>query len=735
MNRQLDSILAADGDVGFRGLATRVRSSQLEPGLVAISKNIRMDESRTAQVREGYVNVSGVTLTTTLVTILVAEDAAKSLHLIGAGANIATMTTAGSTVTVTTATNWIESNPGHTVLLNLAGTFTSKTTDPTGNRVATWVSNVRFTFTLASGDSTYDVTTANDEVVGAPKLSGGAVAIYGACRFSDPNDSNNDRIIIAANDQATAVKLSDLTTAVILYPAGLSVSGPCDLLQEFDTVVLRQDGVTSWAFDPDDGSKGFGGTAQFEKLTTGTYTQPVDLSASATVDSSGKVSIAASGHLLSTGDIITVVDAATSGLTNGTEYVVSVSDANTFHFTAAVKTNGSASTVVVRHKAAVGGGYIHAPAAAWGAYVQRRVVVPYTHTSVASPARRSPPIYDELIFSDVLDHNTFDPIGGQFRLTAGTSDYIVGVQVYDADRLLVFNRNSIHYLTGVSGSLADVRSVQLTDEIGCVSRKSIFMHAGTVYFMSDSGIYGVTFADALNLRGVQIPLSEGIESEIKRINKAAADSVIGVYHDNKAWFAVPTGSSTRNNEIFIYSFLQNAWESIDSVSANNWGVVDLISARSGKINELYAVTEEGGVHQLDRTGVAQDNIANAVGQAGTILYPIPAQLRTRSYSFGTMERKAFNLAEIHVLSDTETVSDGEFSLVVEDPDQTIPLGSLTTLLGTELGQGEGGSIRVRLGNPRGFGAQIDWQPSQGRPALRAVGLRAVNTFNSATSVT
>jgi hypothetical protein len=275
----------------------------------------------------------------------------------------------------------------------------------------------------------------------------------------------------------------------------------------------------------------------------------------------------------------------------------------------------------------------------------------------------------------------------------------------------------------------------LTNEVGCVARKSIVTYANQILFLSDDGIYGISFVDALNLRGTDQPLSEAINAEIKRINSAYADKAVACYHDNRYWIAVPTGDSTINNEIFVYNFLNNGWESIDTTNAINWGVVDLIPARSGKINELYAVTEDGGVFKITNSGTAEDSIPLAAGSSTAATFQIPAQLRTRAYTHATLERKRFNHVDAHIASDSEHASEGTLKIITEDPDETVTLGTLSDRLGSFLAQGEGASIRARTGNPRGFSAQIDWTPTAGRPELRAVAIRATSSFNKPTSTT
>ena len=63
------------------------------------------------------------------------------------------------------------------------------------------------------------------------------------------------------------------------------------------------------------------------------------------------------------------------------------------------------------------------------------------------------------------------------------------------------------------------------------------------------------------------PLTESVEDQFKDVNLAAASNAVAKVHDNKVYFMVPTGSSTTNNKIFVYSILNNALESIDTSQA------------------------------------------------------------------------------------------------------------------------------------------------------------------------
>ena len=172
-------------------------------------------------------------------------------------------------------------------------------------------------------------------------------------------------------------------------------------------------------------------------------------------------------------------------------------------------------------------------------------------------------IKDEVLISDILDSDTFDQIFAQFRFNAGGADFIVGFQSFANDQLIIFNRNSIHTVFNTV-NLTSATVKQVTDEVGCLARRSIEQIGSEVLFLSDNGVYGISFVDEYNLRGTALPLSEPINKTIQRINKAHADKAVSAYFDNRYYLAVPLDDSTENNAIIIYNFLNKQWESVDT---------------------------------------------------------------------------------------------------------------------------------------------------------------------------
>lgn len=477
----------------------------------------------------------------------------------------------------------------------------------------------------------------------------------------------------------------------------------------------------------------------FTRVSNGAYTAPVYLTDTHTVSSNGVVTMDVSSHGLSVGDKVVIQDGASPfDLYIGREVrVTSVPTANQFTFNLDVD-DATNKSVTVTRPLAIGKGFIHQPAAPFGEFHQRRLWVPYQYTSDTSPTDRG--IRDELVASDIFDSDTFDQIGNQFRVSSGKSDFIVGIKGFTQDSVVVFNRKSIHLMTGVSGSLADVKTTIVTDEVGATARKSIVQIANQILFLSDQGIYAVSFLDEYNLRGTGTPLSETIQPFIDRINQDFAHLSCGVYFNNRYWLAVPldsqvgAGDANQLNTILIYNFINQGFESIDSVNSTDFAIRELLVAREGSQNALYLTTIEGGVHKVDALD-GRDKVSQRAGESleDDKGIDVISQLTTRQYDADSMDRKNFSRAEFQIKSTDTNPSDGDIRFITEDPDSTSEPVNLSTLLGNELGKAEDASVRLRV-RKRGFGVQADFQPSNGRPYVRASKVDARIADRSTTSV-
>jgi hypothetical protein len=708
----LDSAIVDDGDVGFTKVNNRLRPDQLKAGEVAESYNGRMDIEGAWQTRKG-LETFGPTLTANTESIRLASPPVWYLY---ATASISSASRSGTTVTVNTATNAFVTN----TLVNIAGV--SGTIDPTGNRVITVVSNTQFTFTIpgATGSETYTVSSG---VAGPAKLTATqTTGVYGSCLFSDPASQNANYIIRATNQNAIATPASGGSSTTISYPAGVSISADVELLQCFDKVIMFREGQAALEWNGD-----LSGSPAFTAVDSGVYTQPVyfDAAGNASI-TDGIVTITANSHGLAVGDTVYVIDRASSELQEGDfPYTVSeVPTANSFKFLGQVPDIAS-DRIVVSKKISSGKGFIHMPAPGWGYYHQRRLWVPYWYEPGAgSYTDRN--VRDEIIASDILDSDTYDRIQNQYRITAGVADYVVGLQAFAEDNLLVFNRNSIHLVRGISGSVADTSVQMVTSEVGCVARRSILQIGNQVLFLSDNGVYAAAFGDLYNLRGAGVPLSEPIAATVQRINKDYANKAVAAYFDNRYYLAVPLDASTVNNAILIYNFLNGGWESLDMTGQTGWSISNFVVAENSGFASLYTISPSGSIHKVDGREDGNDRLSIFAGVPAAI-YPIGSNVTTRQYSYGTMDRKKFNSYELHIESSSSESSNATIYSEVENPDSSTFLGFLSSILGSNLAVGEDASVRGRIGNKRGYGIQMTVAPTNGRPKLRAVKVQAMLT--------
>jgi hypothetical protein len=700
----LDSPLTEEGDVGFFRVNSRLRPDQLKPGELASSINGRMGIDGAWQPRKGVDQfgpvISSNAEVITLPFYLYAD--VSSTGIVRASDKITMTLSAPDVATLTDST-----------VATISG-ITGITPDPNGNRVITIESatEVSITVTGLSG------TVGGTATIGAPSLDDNNVStVHGSSLYSDPASNNDEYIILATPLKAVWVKVSDETTGDIEYPSGVTVSANCDVRQAFNKVLIFIDGATSLEWN---GS--FSGTPAFTLVANGGYTQPTVYTAANNASCTNGVVTITDTHSLEVGDTVEIFDEGTTGLIQGDRYqVASVSTTVSFTFYANID-DFSATSVVLGSRQSVGLGFTHMPCPPWAIYHQRRLWMPFNYISSGtsgSPTITDREIRDEIIASDILDSDTYDQIENQFRIASGGADYVVALQPFAEDNLLVFLRNSIHLIQGISGNLEDTVVKEVTREVGCIARRSVKQVGNQVFFLSDNGIYSVDFGDLYNLRGSSLPISEAIDPLINRINPAYAMNAVAEYNDNRYYIAVPLDDSIDNNSILVFNFLNQGWESIDTIDQTGWNISNIIRAGSGGPNKLYAINSFGGVHILNERIDDSDVIVQSPG--GTISsYYIDSLMVTRQYTQGVMDRKRFNSYEIQAESTSSNASDAGVSLESENPDSSTTLLTFSQSLGAVVPVSEDVSIRGRFGNIRGYGAQLTIDPTQGRPRIRTI---------------
>jgi hypothetical protein len=565
----------------------------------------------------------------------------------------------------------------------------------------------------------------------------------------------NGRAILSASSNATAspntvvtmkVREHGLTVGASVVIAGLTSGTPPNgtftvaTIVDQDSFTFVASGIsTSTTFVTTVATM----TDGFTLSPGGAYTQPqtfVSSGNNVTV-SGGLVSLTITGNLtIFAGDIVVIYETTIPEFTAivGKQFQVTSASTTNIRFLAPVaniSASGSTGQVEFGGRFTEGGGFMHQPGAPWATYFQRRLFVPFYYSQSGTfsvPVYTSRKISDEIAVSDLLDTTTFDQIENQFRITGGTADYVVAMHGFYEDSLVVLNRNSIHLVAKTQGSLSDTVVKELTGEVGCLARKTVVMQANNMLFLADEGIYGLTFLNDYNLRGTEEPLSKNIQPYIDRINKNLADKSVAVYFNNRYYIAVPLdsvagGNDARgNNAVLIYNFLNKGWESLDTYGDSRFLIKNFITASAGVRNNLYAVSSNGGLHQIDASDSSVDRLSVTNEDTGVVTPTINSYVTSRGYDFKTLERKRFTDAQVQMQNLAGETGEYDIAFATEDPDSGESIGTTTTFLGGQIlspsspNEAETASIRCRLGGQRGYTGTITLTRTIGSPKIHSI---------------
>ena len=276
----------------------------------------------------------------------------------------------------------------------------------------------------------------------------------------------------------------------------------------------------------------------------------------------------------------------------------------------------------------------------WAAYIGNRLWIPDGRDTVA--------------ISDVLDPDLYDPFFQTFRANQGSNDYLVGIHPWVEGQALVFMRNSI-WIANLSDSAnasgtdftvdsAVSRLTLLTDEIGCVARRSIVTAGQYVFFLSDAGVYRLDTQLDLKLRANTQPLSDPIADQLEEINSNYAYLSVGKWWNNRYHLACPVGDEAEaNNTLFLYNALNQHWESRDYYAIN---LDELLIAGYDESRRLFTASRSGTLFLLDEMERG-DDVPYANG-AGAFI-PVKGYLRGRRYGFGSLAAKRLTRAKASVL--------------------------------------------------------------------------------------
>lgn len=678
-----DDVPVNDGDTFFNGFSSRLQPSSLPAGILAYSQNGRMDHG-TWRMRKGAKSLSqSITVPTNdlLVDSTSITDGVfvYSFSIVDGYAYIRTFT------------------PHNLSTLDVVdiGGFTKAVYN--GTAVVTVIDeyNFKYAFNNTWGSTSYSLT-GSELVTASPVLTDGSYPALASCAYSS-RGNRTEGIMIAGLNSAYLYTYTGGMQAVN-YP----FNETCDIDQNTDIIqynnnvfIFRGYGDTDWlAASVDVSGLDIPGAGLYN-ITSFTTTVP---------------------HGLTVGDYITSYDASTAKL-NGIFLVQRVLSELSVDVSCPYVTAGIYTASIRKSKPALywdmdlsapyfipvtiagsplGSNYRRMPSVDWGVPFKSSMIIPYSS--------------DELLISDVLDPDTYETGYNQFRTLPGSADWLVAVAPFQEDKFLVLYRKSTHIIQ-LGDTLEISKNTELTRAFGCVARRTAINCGQYLLWLSDLGIIRMNVTDFLVLKNDTKPLSDDIQDIIDSINWKYADNATGKYWNNRAFFAIPTGSSTVNNTIIVFNFLNDKWESKDAYPTD-FNVIGLHSIDYDGKQRLFAVTTTGFVFLLDEVEANDERITGTPSSVTN--EPIDAYLETREYLAGSYDVKTIKRVQVEASGDIGGTVTTQASL--RNPDMQTAQNSFVRTVGNH-----DVSIRNTI-NRRGSAIQMKVSTTVASSDIKAIGI-------------
>lgn len=505
--------------------------------------------------------------------------------------------------------------------------------------------------------------------------------VFGCLTFSDPNNNNQQSLVIFCGTQAYTMTAAQVV-ATVAYPSG-------ELIETTDTVDYFQGGGFVYV------SRGEVGVAiGVSSITSSTTTATATTSAA---------------HGLTTGFYVRVKGADQTPY-NG-DFPVTVTGSTQFTYTMATDPGVSPATGTItlnqiklpmKWDGTAGGAFVlvnHGVISQNFSYMNgwnfgitqvNRAIVEYTRNQV--------------IISQVENLESYDTINGVFTFGAGTADYLIGVSPYQDRQTLVFLRQSIWLINQVDGDVAAMTTQVITTQVGCVAKRTIATCGANVLFLSERGVFIMQPGYELTLRGNSLPLSAPVVSVIQLINFGATNVPCAVYFNNRYYLAVPLNGATRNNAMMIYNFINEQWESVDTFPNGFFCDFLTVMLNTMGVPTLYCLSFEGGVYAYEQN--EEDDFA-AASQPAT-QYLINGLITTRRFTYGSNGLKRFNRTQISF--DLNANSGFATEAIILDPSSTKALPSIATVPAIE-------TMRPYIIGKRGYGIQLQFTNTAKRGSI------------------
>jgi len=162
--------------------------------------------------------------------------------------------------------------------------------------------------------------------------------------------------------------------------------------------------------------------------------------------------------------------------------------------------------------------------------------------------------------------------------------------------IISFGSDAIYGVNPADATMANAATdkVEKLLDIGCVAGKTVCQVGDDVLFMAPDGVRGLfrSQQDKLQL-GASYPLSFVLKEQYEDISWAYINKACAVFFDNKYFIALPTSSSTYNNQVWVYYPATQAWMVITGWKVGAWTKIVL----NGQEKLYYVDANDGSVYR------------------------------------------------------------------------------------------------------------------------------------------
>jgi len=227
---------------------------------------------------------------------------------------------------------------------------------------------------------------------------------------------------------------------------------------------------------------------------------------------------------------------------------------------------------------------------------------------------------ENVALSKSTDWNTADD-AGNITITNAKGN-ITGLCTY-GDHVIVFTEHSMHELYDY-GSPSNWRLVDITNDIGCISDKTLVEIKGVLYWLDYNGVYAFT-------GGLPQKISDKVQKYINGINFTYKSLCEADKHEDKMYLAIPYGS-TANNRNLVFNTRRNTW------FVENTPIKYMTNIR----DTLYGMNTTGLILNMVSTSTNDYN-----GE-------IPWSFETKCYNYDTIQNQKV-ITDFNILYKASTV--------------------------------------------------------------------------------